>query len=205
MDEIDISKFKANCLAVLERVRKTRKPVLVTRFGQPVAEVIPPSPKPDSRRRLGAMAGTARIVGDIISPATDAGDWEIPSERPLDARVANVPRSLAMDCQPHLESKVSPESAIAPHVAELGISSIERHRSKMKNVHSRSAGSVAKPRVTIRLLRSGNGPAQPISIISMNNFPRICILSDAQAVLLIIRVSGFGTRRPTTSRRMELW
>ena len=33
VEEIAISKFKATCLAVLEKVRKTRKPVLVTRFG----------------------------------------------------------------------------------------------------------------------------------------------------------------------------
>src|SRR6266404_5716433 len=42
MEEIAISKFKATCLAVLERVRKTGRPVLVTRFGEPVAELVPP-------------------------------------------------------------------------------------------------------------------------------------------------------------------
>ena len=41
MEEIAISKFKA-CLAVLENVRKSGKTVLVTRFGEPVAEVVPP-------------------------------------------------------------------------------------------------------------------------------------------------------------------
>ncbi|HKS83267.1 MAG TPA: type II toxin-antitoxin system Phd/YefM family antitoxin [Candidatus Acidoferrales bacterium] len=76
MDEISISKFKATCLGVLERVRKTRKPIRVTRFGEPVAEVVPPSPKPAEKPRLGCMAGKAGIVGDIISPASDAGDWE---------------------------------------------------------------------------------------------------------------------------------
>ena len=39
MEKIAISKFKATCLAVLETVRKTGKPVLVTRFGEPVAEI----------------------------------------------------------------------------------------------------------------------------------------------------------------------
>ncbi len=38
MEEIPISKFKATCLAVLEKVRQSGKPVLVTRFGQPVAD-----------------------------------------------------------------------------------------------------------------------------------------------------------------------
>jgi len=36
MEEIPISNLKAICLAVFERVRKTRKPVLVTRFGKPL-------------------------------------------------------------------------------------------------------------------------------------------------------------------------
>jgi antitoxin (DNA-binding transcriptional repressor) of toxin-antitoxin stability system len=42
MEEIAISKFKATCLAVLENVRKTGKAILVTRFGEPMAEVVPP-------------------------------------------------------------------------------------------------------------------------------------------------------------------
>lgn len=76
MEEIAISKFKATCLAVMERVRKTRQPVLVTRFGEPVAEIVPPSPPPRPAGWLGCMAGTAEIVGDVISPAGDAEDWE---------------------------------------------------------------------------------------------------------------------------------
>ena len=77
MEEIAISKFKATCLAVLERVRKTRKPIRVTRFGEPVAEVVPPSAKPRKKTWMGSMAGTARIVGDIVSPASDEKDWEV--------------------------------------------------------------------------------------------------------------------------------
>lgn len=77
MEQIAISKFKATCLAVLERVRKTGKPVLVTRFGEPVAEVGPPPVANPSRRQLGSMRGTARIVGDIVSPASDEKDWEV--------------------------------------------------------------------------------------------------------------------------------
>ena len=76
MQEIAISKFKATCLAVLKRVRSTRQPVRITRFGEPVAEVVPPSAKPMKRRWLGSMAGTGSIVGDIVSPAVDEKDWE---------------------------------------------------------------------------------------------------------------------------------
>lgn len=77
MEEIAISKFKATCLEVLERVRRTRKPVRVTRFGTPVADVIPLSTAERKGGRLGSMAGTAHIKGDIIAPAGDVDDWEV--------------------------------------------------------------------------------------------------------------------------------
>ena len=76
MEEIAVSKFKATCHGVLERVRKTGKPVLVTRFGKPVAQIVPPPEAKRSERWVGSMAGTARIVGDIVAPAVDEGDWE---------------------------------------------------------------------------------------------------------------------------------
>jgi prevent-host-death family protein len=76
MQDIDISKFKATCLAVLERVRRTRQPIRVTKFGDPVAEVVPPSSNPKKKHWLGSMAGTGRIVSDIVSPASDEADWE---------------------------------------------------------------------------------------------------------------------------------
>jgi prevent-host-death family protein len=76
MREIAISKFKATCLAVLERVRRTRQPIRVTKFGDPVAEVVPPSPNPKKKPWLGSMAGTGKIVGNIVSPASDEKDWD---------------------------------------------------------------------------------------------------------------------------------
>ncbi len=77
MEEIAISKFKATCLAVLERVRKTRKPIRVTRSGQPVVDVVPPVAPKHRRRRVGTMVGTGRITGNIISPAAGETDWKI--------------------------------------------------------------------------------------------------------------------------------
>jgi prevent-host-death family protein len=77
MEKIAISKFKATCLAVVERVRRTKKPVLITRFGKPVAEVVPPPPAPKPEDWLGSLAGTGRIVGDIVKPASEESDWEV--------------------------------------------------------------------------------------------------------------------------------
>jgi prevent-host-death family protein len=76
MKEIAISEFKAKCLGILEQVRKTRKPIRVTRFGQPVAEVVPPTPQPRRKSWLGCMAGSAQIVGDIVGPTGSFDDWE---------------------------------------------------------------------------------------------------------------------------------
>lgn len=75
MDEIAISKFKATCLGVLEQVRKTRKPVLVTRFGKPVAQVCPPPEPAASKNRFGCMEGTIQIHSDIVGPTWDESDW----------------------------------------------------------------------------------------------------------------------------------
>jgi len=76
MQEVAISEFKAKCLALLEQVHKTKKPIRVTRFGEPVAEVVPPSPAPGPADWLGSMADTMEIVGDIVSPVIEESDWE---------------------------------------------------------------------------------------------------------------------------------
>jgi prevent-host-death family protein len=82
MEEIAISKFKATCLAVLERVRRTKQPVRVTRFGKPIAEILPPADADKPRRRLGTLGGTIDIRADIVGPIGDESDWEAAQENP---------------------------------------------------------------------------------------------------------------------------
>ena len=76
MRQVAISEFKAKCLAMIEEVEKTKTPLVITKFGKPVAEVIPPSPKPISDW-IGSMRDCMKIVGDIVSPATDESEWEV--------------------------------------------------------------------------------------------------------------------------------
>ena len=71
-----VSKFKATCLAALERVRRTGRPLRVTRFGRPIADVVPAQPAPLKGTWLGAMKGRGHITDDLIQPAADAADWE---------------------------------------------------------------------------------------------------------------------------------
>jgi prevent-host-death family protein len=75
MKEVAISEFKAKCLALLEQVQKTKKPLRITRFGKPIAEVLPPSVQ-TSREWIGSMADQIKILGDIVSPANDPDEWE---------------------------------------------------------------------------------------------------------------------------------
>lgn len=77
MDEISLSKFKATCIAVLKSVQKTRKPVRITRFGEPLAEVVPATPEKPAKSWLGCMSRSIRITGDIVAPASDEPDWEV--------------------------------------------------------------------------------------------------------------------------------
>ena len=72
-----ISRFKATCLAVLEEVRRTGRPVTVTRFGKPVARVVPPGPAARKRRHLGEYKGQIEILGDIVSPVLPPEAWEV--------------------------------------------------------------------------------------------------------------------------------
>lgn len=74
MKQIPAGKFKTHCLAVMDEVQATGEPVLVTKHGKPVVKLVPAEIKDDSI--FGYMAGKAKIVGDIISPATPLEDWD---------------------------------------------------------------------------------------------------------------------------------
>ena len=76
MKEMAISEFKAKCLSVLDEVHKTKKAILVTRFGKPLAEVIPASAEVVAGSWIGSMKDSIEILGDIVSPASDENEWE---------------------------------------------------------------------------------------------------------------------------------
>ena len=76
VEKITISEFKANCLSVFDKINKTKKPILITRHGKPIAEVWPPSLDRKRQKFVGAMAGTIEILGDIMAPVIDLNDFE---------------------------------------------------------------------------------------------------------------------------------
>jgi hypothetical protein len=64
-------------LSLLEQVSKTRKAIRITRFGKPIAVVIPPTTVQSRDEWLGSMKDSMQILGDIVSPANDESDWEV--------------------------------------------------------------------------------------------------------------------------------
>jgi hypothetical protein len=73
---VGVSHFKANCHALLEQVHVTKKPLSVTRFGKPIADILPSAKVCDRSLWIGSMTNSFCIRGDIVSPATDPDDWE---------------------------------------------------------------------------------------------------------------------------------
>lgn len=73
---VPVTKFKAACLALLDKVKSTGRPILVTRQGEPIALISPPPPPEKIESWLGSFKSKGRIVGDIVSPASDEKDWE---------------------------------------------------------------------------------------------------------------------------------
>jgi prevent-host-death family protein len=65
------SSFKARCLAVLDEVAATGRPVLVTKRGKPVARVVSVE-APPSLRSTGRMLVSEE---EFIAPLDD--DWEL--------------------------------------------------------------------------------------------------------------------------------
>ncbi|MDO8751683.1 MAG: type II toxin-antitoxin system Phd/YefM family antitoxin [Dehalococcoidia bacterium] len=72
MRTIKASEFKAKCLQIMDEVAETGEPVVITKNGVPVTELIPAKRKPD--KVFGAMNGSVTFMGDIISPVDE--EWE---------------------------------------------------------------------------------------------------------------------------------
>ena len=70
--EISAAEFKAKCLKLMDRVARSREPIVITKRGKPIAKLVPA----DAEKTVplfGHMAGTVEILGDIVN--TPALDW----------------------------------------------------------------------------------------------------------------------------------
>jgi len=74
MKTMPAGEFKAKCLQVMEQVRATRTPVVVTKRGKPIAKLVPAEESRSSA--FDSLKGRIEILGDIVSPIVPAEDWE---------------------------------------------------------------------------------------------------------------------------------
>ncbi len=63
--DIPAAVFKAECLKLMDEVARTGQPVVITKHGKPVAQLVPMPARP--RSLFGYMKNTLRIEGDVIA------------------------------------------------------------------------------------------------------------------------------------------
>ena len=69
---IKASEFKAKCLALIDQVADNGDPIVITKNGKPLVELV--AHRPPKRSPLGVWKGKVLIKGDIISPVDV--EWE---------------------------------------------------------------------------------------------------------------------------------
>jgi prevent-host-death family protein len=75
MRKIGAAEFKAKCLTLMDEVRSTRRPLIITKRGKPIAKLVPAEPEEDDW--IGRLDGKFTITGDIVSPVVPLDDWEV--------------------------------------------------------------------------------------------------------------------------------
>ena len=70
--QIAAGEFKSKCLHILDEVQQSRRPIVITKRGKPVARLVPIDEKPATV--FGRMRGTGKILGDIVGPTGEIWD-----------------------------------------------------------------------------------------------------------------------------------
>lgn len=64
--DVPAGEFKAKCLQLMDKVARTREPIVITKRGRPVAKLVPPDDPQPHEPLFGYMAGSGEIRGDIV-------------------------------------------------------------------------------------------------------------------------------------------
>jgi prevent-host-death family protein len=64
--DISVTKFKATCLGVIDKVQNEKSRVTITRHGKPAAELIPVSSSPRGKL-FGRSKKSTIILGDLLT------------------------------------------------------------------------------------------------------------------------------------------
>jgi prevent-host-death family protein len=66
MKTVPATEFKIHCLALLEQVNQSREPLVVTKHGRPVVQVVPYVAADEGEAN--PLKGSVVFEGDIVSP-----------------------------------------------------------------------------------------------------------------------------------------
>ncbi len=69
--DIPAAVFKAECLKLMDEVARTGQPVVITKHGKPVAQMVPIPAQ--SRSLFGYMKNSVQIKVDVIAPVDE--EW----------------------------------------------------------------------------------------------------------------------------------
>jgi prevent-host-death family protein len=73
MDEyMKAGEFKAECLKVMDRVKRTRKKVVITKRNIPVAKLVPIDEQEE--KIIGKLKGTVEFKKDLFQPIDEVWD-----------------------------------------------------------------------------------------------------------------------------------
>jgi len=73
MKTIPAGEFKTNCLAIMDEVKAKRETIVITKHGQPVAQLVPINT--DADEIFGFFSGRGRVTGDVVSPILSPKEW----------------------------------------------------------------------------------------------------------------------------------
>lgn len=68
-EKMNAGKFKAECLKIMEKVRKTRRKIIIMKRNVPVAKLVPIEEKKE--KCFGKLKGTIHCIGNIVRPVDE--------------------------------------------------------------------------------------------------------------------------------------
>jgi len=71
-DAMPAAEFKTHCLEVMDRIKLKKSEVIVTKYGKPVAKLVPVDEQ--GPELFGFLAGSVTYHGDIVGPTGEAWD-----------------------------------------------------------------------------------------------------------------------------------
>ena len=73
MKTIAVGQFKAKCLRLIKEVGDNKEPLIITKHGKPLAQLVPVTQVVEDVRQK--LLGSVILEKDIVSPLDE--DWEV--------------------------------------------------------------------------------------------------------------------------------